>query len=231
MRPALRIVQTAAPLLLALSAAACASTADQASLTPEALTPTEQFPIEIRQQPEEMRLAAHPEGLSYAQEQALGDLAARWRAQGGGAITIQAPTIGGRAVAVASAEGSRNLLVSLGVSPEEVRIAGYDGPPDQPPVLRVTFMTYQASGPTCGESWENLAADGANRPWANFGCAVTANIAAQVANPRDFLTPRGQGPADATRRSTVLDKYRKGEVSGQKTDEKSNGAVSEAVKD
>ena len=77
--------------------------------------------------------------------------------------------------------------------------------------------------------WENLSKTGSNRPYSNFGCAVTANIAAQVANPHDFLAPRAEDPADATRRSVVLDKYRRGEKSSTEADSQAKGAVSERV--
>jgi pilus assembly protein CpaD len=58
---------------------------------------------------------------------------------------------------------------------------------------------------------------------------VTANLAAQVANPEDLLGPRDETPIDSGRRATVLDKYRKGEVTSSAKDEQSNGVVSKAV--
>jgi pilus assembly protein CpaD len=58
---------------------------------------------------------------------------------------------------------------------------------------------------------------------------VTANIAAQVANPEDLLGPRPETPIDSGRRATVLDKYRKGEVTASAKDEQSNGIISKAV--
>lgn len=232
MRTVLRTLRRASPLLLAgVTAAACASGGDHAALGPVALTSTEQFPIEVRERPAEIRLRAHPEGLSPAQEQALGEVAVRWRSQGGGAVTIHAPTVGGRPAALATAESSRGLLVSLGVAPELVRIAAFEAPPDAPAVVTVAYASFEAIGPVCGQNWENLSSTGQNEAWANYGCAVTANIAAQVANPRDFLLPQREGPADATRRSVVLDKYRKGEVISSAADQKAKGAVSDSVRD
>jgi pilus assembly protein CpaD len=58
---------------------------------------------------------------------------------------------------------------------------------------------------------------------------VTANIAAQVANPEDLLGPRAETPIDSGRRATVLDKYRKGELTSSAKDDQSSGVVSKAV--
>jgi pilus assembly protein CpaD len=229
MRPVLSF-KLLPPLALAVTAAACASGGDQGGLAMRAVTPVEQFPIQVTQAPDEIQMRAHPQGISPAQQQALAELVYRWRAGGAGPITINAPTAGGQAVAVAAVEASRGYMASLGVSPENIRVAGYPAE-DGPPVLRVGYLGYRAAGPSCGVHWDNLAANSGNEVWSNFGCAVTANIAAQVSNPRDFLTPRGQDPADATRRSMVLDKYRKGEISAGEVDEKSKGAISEAVRD
>ena len=232
MNPVFRTLRPAWPLLLALTAAGCASNGSHhAELAPQSLTPTEQFPIEVRQGPDEVLMKAHPGGLSPAQEQALAELAYRWRGQGGAApITIHAPVVGGQPAGHQAVEASRGLLLSMGVAPEQLRVAAYEAAPDQPPVLRIGYPAYRALGPACGQDWENISRTGDNRPYSNFGCSVTANIAIQVANPRDFLVPTQEDPADATRRSVVLDKYRKGEVTAAAADSKAKGAVADAVK-
>ena len=50
-----------------------------------------------------------------------------------------------------------------------------------------------------------------NKNYFNFGCASQQNLAAQIADPRDLLSPRGVDSIDAGRRTTVLDNYRRGE--------------------
>jgi pilus assembly protein CpaD len=64
----------------------------------------------------------------------------------------------------------------------------------------------------------------------NFGCAVTANMAAQIANPADLARPQHATPADAARRSLVLDKYRKGQITSSEKDDQAKGVVSDAIK-
>jgi pilus assembly protein CpaD len=96
-----------------------------------------------------------------------------------------------------------------------------------PPII-VGFTRYEAHGPQCGH-WESFTKDYENRPSNNFGCAVTANFAAMIANPADLATPRPMTPADANRRETILEKYRKGEQTSTSKDAQANGAVSSVL--
>jgi pilus assembly protein CpaD len=93
----------------------------------------------------------------------------------------------------------------------------------------VGYMRFHAKGPDCGRGWDDITANHANRPYANFGCATTANMAAQIANPADVVAPHAADPADAGRRQTVLDHYRKGELTSSVHDDQANGAVSRVV--
>jgi pilus assembly protein CpaD len=123
---------------------------------------------------------------------------------------------------------ARTRLVGMGAPAAAVRIVGYDagGAPNAP--LKVGFPRYRASIPQCG-GWDNITATRGNNAYENFGCAVTANMAAQIANPEDLLGPRDSTPADAGRRDTVMGKYRKGETTASAKEEQATGAVSKAV--
>lgn len=218
----------AAGLLLALGACASSKVDPQAEIAPR--TDTEQWAsrVHIEATPDEVSLVVH-EGLSVAQNQALDSLLSRWLAAEARLIVINAPTGGANGeVAGRMAMAVRERLVAMGAPPAKVRVMGYDaaGAPAAP--LRVGFLRYTAQVPQCG-GWENITATAANKVYENFGCAVTANIAAQVANPEDLLGPRDMTPADAGRRATVLDKYRKGEVTSSAKDNQSDGAISKAV--
>lgn len=212
------------PLLLAAGLAACASGSDGPKTAKlDAITPTEQFPIEVRQNPDEIRLAVHDRGLSDGQYAALAALVDRWRETGGGAVTIQAPRGPGEGQAALYANAATRALADLGVPLDRVKLVGYPAPDGKPAPLIVGFASYEAVGPTCGK-WDNLTATGSNRPYANFGCAQTANIAAMIANPRDLIAPRDMTPADASRRQVVLDKYRKGETTSTAKDEQATAS-------
>jgi pilus assembly protein CpaD len=53
-----------------------------------------------------------------------------------------------------------------------------------------------------------------NQPPWNFGCASQRNLAAMVDNPADLVQPRGETPADVTRRTQVMGAYRQGQPTG-----------------
>ena len=220
----------AAPLLLGLIAlSACASdNGGQGNRHP--VTPTERFSIDVRPAPIELKLAPHGQGLSAAQQDALDDFAHRWMlAEGGGDITLKTPEHGGEG-AYRTATSARDFLISEGVSAERLRIVSYDAAGDDAAPVIVGFMRYQAIGPKCGQVWGNLSAVADNHEYDNFGCAVTANLAAQVANPADILAPRASDPPDAQRRGVVLDKYRQGVLTSTVKDEQADGTFSKVGK-
>jgi pilus assembly protein CpaD len=185
--------------------------------------------VKVDAHPDEILLAPHAGGLSPNQLQALDGLLGRWLEAEGREILIIAP-IGGADSDVAGhmAAAARQRLLALGAPAGAVRITGYDagGQPGAP--LKVGFLRYKAEIPKCG-SWENITSTRDNKPYDNFGCAVAANIAAQVANPEDLLGPRASTPADAGRRDTVFGKYRKGEATASAKEDQANGAVSKAI--
>lgn len=191
----------------ALGLAACVG--GPASLGgPAPLTPTSRYALQVETGLDRIALAVHEEGLSSNQVAALGDLAQRFAASGAGAIVIEAPA-GGDPVAVRAAHDTRAALERAGLPSERLRLVSYAGPDPRAPVL-VGFETVQAAVPRCGTAWGNLGRTGDNLSSSNFGCAVSANLAAQIADPRDISAPRAMTPADAGRRSVVFDNYRAG---------------------
>jgi pilus assembly protein CpaD len=225
MRPSL----WAASLAL-LSLGACATDRVSPTASTQPLTPSERYSIEVVPAPDEVQLAAHASGLSAAQASALSDFVGRWAAGDRGQITIKAPEHGtDPAGAYRIATDARDYLVAQGVAIAAVRIVGYDAANDPKAPIRVGFLRYEARGPQCGQSWENLADVRNNQAYAEFGCAVTANIAAQLADPEDLLHPRTMTAPDAIRRETVLGKYRLGEPTSTSKDTQANGAVSTTV--
>jgi pilus assembly protein CpaD len=226
----IRPLHLLAPGLMAALLCGCATGGhdDHARAEP-AITPTEQFAIEVRPHADEVRLAAHVEGLSQAQQDALADLSQRWRDAGGGTVTIQAPTGGDPRAVQETSVSARSLLITLGVPGDAVRTVAYDPGPDHASPVIVGFASYKAVGPECGREWDSFTHTGQNKPYENFGCSIVANMAAQIANPHDLIEPRRSDPADAGRRASILDKYRKGEPTASAKDAQASGAVSGAV--
>ena len=217
------------PLAAALVLTGCASTPPPATGS-LALTPLDTWSsrVQVVAQPEEIRLAPHPTGLSGTQARALAEFHARWVTAEGGVITVAAPTGTQGSGAYRVSADARAFLLEQGAPPERVRLIGYDGAGTANAPIVIGFERYVAVAPRCGE-WGSVARTAANNPYGNLGCAVTANMAAQVANPGDLRGARPMDPADTGRRTTVLGKYRAGEVTSTAKDEQASGAVSTAV--
>jgi pilus assembly protein CpaD len=202
---------------------ACASTPPDQGPSKLAATETQQWMdrIKVDSAPDEILLAVHTGGLSANQSAALEALVSRWMEAEARELVVAAPNHGAMAIQI------RDRLALLGAG-SRVRIIGVDPAAADQGAIRVGFVRYEARPIKCGR-WENLTATRDNTVSENFGCAMAANIAAQVANPEDLLRPRDMTPADTGRRDTVLGKYRKGEVTSSAKDDQASGVVSKAI--
>lgn len=218
--------------LMALTAG-CATAppqiAGQAAYVPTAL---DQYTIGRHEQPDQVALGVHIEGVSGSQREALAAFADRWRAAGAGYVTIQTPSDCDDPVGAKSfAEAAVSTLGVLGVPYDRVRMIGYAAGHGTKPVVMASFTSMVAEVPDCSRvPWENLTATRDNKPYARFGCAITANLAAQVADPSDLNGGVAVAPADVARRMVVFDKYRDGKITSSDKNEQASGAVSTAVK-
>lgn len=200
-------------LILGLAAAslgACGAPASGGGPAP--LTPTSRYVLQTEPGLDRIALAVRSDGVSHAQHQALVQLAQRFRAEGAPEIVIEAPS-GGDPDAAAMAWAVRETLEAAGVPGARVRVVGYHAPDPRAPVL-AGFSTVRAVVQDCSRNWSNLTSTRDNQSAMNFGCAVTANMAAMIENPRDIDRPRDLAPADAGRRTVVIDAYRQGEATG-----------------
>ncbi|WP_432757179.1 CpaD family pilus assembly protein [Consotaella aegiceratis] len=78
--------------------------------------------------------------------------------------------------------------------------------------IHLAYVALSAQTAPCGRWPEDLSETSENKNYFNFGCASQQNLAAQIADPRDLLGPRGMSEIDAGRRTAVLDNYRNGEL-------------------
>jgi pilus assembly protein CpaD len=213
--------------LACLALGACATDQAESLAAPAALTPTEHYPIEVKPAPQELMLAAHGNGLSPAQAEALHDLVDRWMDAGRGEIVVKAPEHGPNSAAVyRTATATRDFLITQVVPPSAVRIAGYDAGGDAGAPVRVGFIRYEARGPVCDQGWTDLARTDQNVEYREFGCSVTANIAAQLDDPADLLHPRASDPPDTQKREIMLQKYRQSIVTSTPMDPQSDSTTS-----
>ena len=192
------------------------------------LVPTEQYGLAVTSEPEQIALGLHADGLSPTQRAALGQFVSRWRLNGGGAVTLRAPVGGNAALSGRMETAVGAYMVELGIPKARLVLAGYPAGANASAPLLASYERFEAKGPNCSGGWRDIMSTGLNMAYDHFGCAVTANIAAQVANPRDFLAPAVETPADNSRRSVVLNKYRLGAVTSSAKDDQANGKVSDS---
>lgn len=172
------------------------------------LTPTSRYQLQVEPNLDRIALAVHDSGLSPAQNGALQELVGRYRYVDAVPMVIEAPA-GNDPVALKTAYDIKSALTAYGVSPDRISLVSYAAPDPKAPVV-VGYQTVRAVVPQCGTAWGNLGRSSDNQSASNFGCAVTANLAAQIEDPRDIQRPRAMTPADAGRRTVVFDLYRSG---------------------
>lgn len=195
---------------------------------PPPLSPTTRFSLQVEPGLDRIALAVHEDGVSASQADALAALTSRFGADGAPQIRIEAPA-SGDVVTNDFAFRVKAALERAGAPGQLIQVVAYEAPDARAPVL-VGFETVRAVVQQCGTEWGNLARTNNNETSANFGCSVTSNLAAQIANPRDIITPRGMTPADFGRRAVVFDNYRKGEATAaHQEDLIANRRVSRAV--
>ncbi len=177
----------------------------------------------------EIHVPARSKKLSREDRARVAQFAHEHRAEGHGPLVVARPRGGRNEISAAGTVASvQRVLRRSGVPGNAVQYRAYrvqqaSGPA---PVI-LTFERYQARVENCGRWPKNVANTYDNRPYANFGCATQANLAAMVVNPKDFITPRTMTPADATRRDNVFDAYRKGDATQSERSKDDSGQVSE----
>lgn len=155
--------------------------------------------------------------LDYATVGRIRTFVERYRRLGHGQITMLTP-VGVRNVAAARAgsEQLRRLLGEAGLK-GEVYVGTYPvTDPDLAAPVRLSFQGVKAKvADRCGEWPSDLASASSLQGWENdsywnFGCASQATLSAQIDDPRDLATPRGEGPADVEMRMRAIGNVRKG---------------------
>lgn len=155
-----------------------------------------------------------------------------YRRFGRGQITLLAPNSGPNAArSRVGVQQVRQALSAEGVN-GGVYVGSYPvGDPSLAAPLRLSFVGIKAKvAGRCGEWPADLASGTSMEGWQNmtywnFGCANQATLAAQVADPRDLVTPRAEDPGDIEMRMRAIGKVRTGDDPSTKWQEKA-GSIS-----
>ncbi|TFZ61089.1 pilus assembly protein CpaD [Methylorubrum sp. Q1] len=219
--PVSRAWPVAAAVLLAAGLGACR--ADRVATTGST------YPIDVRTRhpivlaDADRSLDVFPTGIGHIDPRQRADIEAflvEYRRYGRGILLVELPrgVSPGLAGPVERTGASiRRLAAEMGVPAGGVRVAGYPiANPTLASPLRLSFQRMQAKvADKCG-LWprdlgaSDLRSNWSNEPTWNLGCAMQSNVAAQVADPIDFVRGRPEGRIDTVLRTKDLGQLREG---------------------
>lgn len=165
--------------------------------------------IEEKTQTLDLPVGTASHNMTWQQRVAIEGFLDHYEDSGGAVVTMLVPE--GAANSAAASSISRQFAALLhrnGVPRGRLQVLAYQAGPGEAPPIRLSYPVVKASVGPCGRWPEDLAETTENRNYANFGCSYQNNLAAQVANPADFLGPRKMTSIDAENRMGVIDKYR-----------------------
>jgi pilus assembly protein CpaD len=141
-----------------------------------------------------------------------------WGREATGGVIVDLPTgTSNERPAAESLHEARAILAAAGVPQQGVQIRPYrPADPRALATLRISYPRMTAEAGPCGV-WPEDAGPSLGSPYMqnrshwNHGCSSQRNLAAMVSNPADLVQPRAETPVYTARRTTVMEKYRKGE--------------------
>jgi pilus assembly protein CpaD len=176
-------------------------------------------------------------GLNADQRADVIAFANTWRRDATGGIVADLPVGTRNEVAAANAlHEVRSLLAAAGVPPSAVGVRPYrPADPGKLAPLKLNYPTLVAEAGPCGLWPDDLGPTldrehNENMHYKNFGCATQRNLAAMVEKKQDLVQPRGEVPPYTGRRTTALDKYRRGEPTQTQNPDKDQGKITDIGK-
>jgi pilus assembly protein CpaD len=157
-----------------------------------------------------------------------------WRREATGGILIDLPSGSSNQGAATQALAEvRSLLAAAAVPREAVSIRPYrPQDPNKLVTMKLQYPRIMADAGPCGlwphdlgPTYEREHME--NREYWNLGCAAQRNLAAMVDNPADLIQPRAETPPYTGRRTTVLDKYHRGESTATVYSDVNKGKISD----
>jgi pilus assembly protein CpaD len=227
-----------------LAVLACAIAVAGCSTNREIITPADvdyrlRHNIAIKEGPRtvELFIGAARGGLNGEQRADVLAFANAWRREATGGIVIDLPSGTRNELAAASAlREVRAILSAAGVPQSAVGVRPYrPADPSKLATVKLNYPTLVAQAGPCGLWPHDLGPTMArehneNIDYWNLGCASQRNLAAMVENKADLVQPRGEVPPYTGRRTTVLDKYRRGESTATINPDKDQGKISDLGK-
>jgi pilus assembly protein CpaD len=196
----------------------------------------QRHPIVLKEQPRvvELFIGTKRGTLTGAQRADVLAFAGEWRHEASGGILIDLPSGTPNEVAAGDAlREVRSILAAAGVPPDGVNLRPYHtSDPRKLATLRISYPRIAGDVGPCGmwprdlgPTYDPEHLD--NQEYWNLGCAYQRNLAAMVDNPHDLVQPRGEIPAYAGRRNTVLTNYHKGQSTATVYPDANKGKISD----
>jgi len=202
-----RSVLLGSGLFAALLLAGCANTHHvTVGSIPDDYRTNHPITIQERERTADIPVSRNDKKLSLPQRSIVQNAVDGYRRQGSGMVFILLPE--GSANQTAAYRISTDIAGILrkgGVLASNIATQSYqvNNPQISAPV-RISYYAMTAGTGPCGRWPEDMLSTAENKHYANFGCATQANLAAQVANPADFLGPRATAPLNGTRNDRVI---------------------------
>jgi pilus assembly protein CpaD len=199
----------------------------------------QRHPIVVKEAPHtvELFIGSRRGTLTRDQRAEVMAFAREWRREATGGILIDLPSGSSNAGAAAQALGEvRSIFAAAGVPREAVKIRPYrPHDPNKMVTMKLHYPRVTADAGPCGlwphdlgPTYERQHME--NREYWNLGCAAQRNLAAMVENPSDLIQPRAETPPYTGRRTTVLDKYHRGESPATTYPNANDGKISDVGK-
>jgi pilus assembly protein CpaD len=157
-----------------------------------------------------------------------------WHREATGGVVIEVPSgTPNERTAADTLREIRSILASAGVPESSIDILPYrPASPVKLATVRLNYPRMAAQAGPCGLWPRDIGPSfdrhhNENREYWNFGCAQQRALAAMVDNPSDLVQPRPDEPVYTARRTTVLDKYRKGETTATTDPNANKGKISD----
>lgn len=198
--------------VIAMSIVLGACTMHQTSMEPTMM----RNKITVAETIERMELYVQKNGLnlSMRDQDAMGGFLAEYARTGQGQLYLNIPSNAANGVGVGQAkEMIARQMAGMGIGTSAMQMGQYQANSDAPAPVIVSYRKLAALPINCHQG-AGLSQTGNNQPYQGFGCAQTANLAALVSNPRQFLSPAEQGYGPSDRGVMVLGKYNANETTG-----------------
>jgi pilus assembly protein CpaD len=153
-------------------------------------------------------------GITVQEAAELKSFAQEYVRLGRGNVVVSVPTNASNSQSAAQvAQDVQRALFLGGVDFSKVSSGPYQAQGQTNAPILISFGRYEAKPIVCAP-WTSFdpRKTAENIPPDRFGCAQSANLAAMIADPGDFLGDRREGPRDAARIQNGIDLHRKGGV-------------------